>query len=305
MPATQVAIGLNKQAYQDASWHTALDAGIDAANTRLTLAGAASPEAVTTGHWVGQRYFDTTNKRWFVFTGVVGTTAGWVVDNASLAGTVAARAASFPAPVAGHQWVLNSEATLRLAQMYLGGAWESVFNYGRGTEAAKPTLDLPAEGLAYFNTDKGHGEVRVGGAWVDLWPGIKLQKAESAYGGASYGVAMAYVKETAGVTDLNVVVTTPATGSWAILAVGNVVAQGPGGSKSVLQSELHRNAAFVGTRGGSGFPDIPAANIAAVSFDVFAAANSTAYTYKVRAAAQQNNCASIAAGIYTALVRVN
>jgi hypothetical protein len=45
--------------------------------------------------------------------------------------------------------------------------------------------------------------------------------------------------------------------------------------------------------------------VAAPCFDVFAAALSTAYTYKLRAASQQNNSTSVAAGLYAALVRVN
>jgi hypothetical protein len=305
MAVTQTVLGLKKQDYQDPSWQTALNSGFDDATTRLTLAGAASPEGVTTGNWVGQRYFDTTNKRWFMFTGTPGANTGWVIDNVHLAGTVANRATSFPLPIAGHQWVQNAEATLRLQQMYLAGAWANVFNYGAGTNAAKPTLDLPTDGLAYFNTDKGHAELRVASAWVDLWPGMKLQKAESTYTGTAYNAAFAYVKETAGAVDLNVPVVIPATGSWMILVLANVVAAGPNNMKAIFQNEIHEDAVFAGTRGGTGFPDTPTFNIAASAFHVKTApANSTTYTFKMRAASQQNNCQSVAAGIYTALLRV-
>jgi microcystin-dependent protein len=78
MPATQVAIGLNKQDYGDGDWHTPLNAGIDEANTRLTLNGTTSPAGVVTGRWKGQRYFQSDVVAWWVFNGTVGTTTGWV-----------------------------------------------------------------------------------------------------------------------------------------------------------------------------------------------------------------------------------
>lgn len=308
MGITQLAVGLKKQDQNDKAWHAALNSGFDDNNTRLTLAGAASPEGVTTGHWVGQRYWDTTNKRWFVFTGTPTQNTGWIVEKATNAGTVAARGTAFANPVEGNLWALNRTKN-KLLQVFVGsgpGAWENFFGYEMGSEAELPVDDLQ-DGFVFFNTDKKHPVGRVAGNWVDFWPEIKLEKAESTYAFTSYGAAFVYVKETGGVNDLNVVVTTPAVGQWRIIAVGNVVANGPGGSsKAVLQAELHRNAVFVGTRGGTGFPDIAAIHsIAASCFDIFTTpAASTAYTYKLRAASQVNNCQSVAAGIYVGMIRV-
>lgn len=81
MATTQVPIGLNKQDAGDVDWHAALNAGIDACNSRLTLvsgAGTFDPNGVEIGRWQGQRYFEAVSAAWWVFAGTVGTNTGWV-----------------------------------------------------------------------------------------------------------------------------------------------------------------------------------------------------------------------------------
>lgn len=79
MPATQVSIGLNKQAAGDSAWDVALNAGIDEANTRLTYSGTLSPEGLLLGRWLGHRYFQRTHVAFWIYTNpVLNTTTGWV-----------------------------------------------------------------------------------------------------------------------------------------------------------------------------------------------------------------------------------
>lgn len=76
MAATQVPIGLNKQAKGDTGWDTALDSGIDDANTRLTLNGDGNPQGVVAAFWLGQKYYDTTNDELYFATAFDGTPGG-------------------------------------------------------------------------------------------------------------------------------------------------------------------------------------------------------------------------------------
>jgi len=78
MAVTQLPIGVNKQDANDPAWHTALNSGFDSLDGRLRYTGAANPEGAFIGRWVGQLHFDTLSYALSVFTGVVGTTTGWV-----------------------------------------------------------------------------------------------------------------------------------------------------------------------------------------------------------------------------------
>lgn len=79
MPATQVPIGLNKQAVTDLDWHTPLNAGIDAANTRLTYSGNLDPNGLLVGYWLGHKYLQVSHVAWWVYTNpVLGVNTGWV-----------------------------------------------------------------------------------------------------------------------------------------------------------------------------------------------------------------------------------
>jgi hypothetical protein len=89
---TTLPIGLNKQAYQDASWHTGLDAGFDEANTRLTLSGVATPEGSVIGRFKGQHFFRTDTKQVYRFNGTLNTNTGWVLQEMDASQVVASGA---------------------------------------------------------------------------------------------------------------------------------------------------------------------------------------------------------------------
>jgi hypothetical protein len=63
MAATQLPkSGLIKQAFKDKQWDAALDAGFDAWEGRIGVAGNGSPVGVAQGFYIGQTYYDTAAK---------------------------------------------------------------------------------------------------------------------------------------------------------------------------------------------------------------------------------------------------
>jgi hypothetical protein len=186
-----------------------------------------------------------------------------------------------------------------------GGAW-ILFGVGSGTQAARPAAAAANLGLLYGNTDDKVVQRSTGAAWVDLWPPLLLQKAESTDAALAYTNAYAYVRNSAGSADLSLDVVTPARGTWQILALAIVKAAGPGGSnKSMLQANLHRGGVAVGQEAGSSHPDYSGSTFdySAMPIDLFNATAGVTYTYKVQARSRSNNSQSVAAGIFTALIK--
>ena len=73
-------LALATQTKGTANWHTPLEVGFQAAEDRLTVSGAANPNGVTAGHWVGQRYWETDVFAWWVCSTATGSagTSVWI-----------------------------------------------------------------------------------------------------------------------------------------------------------------------------------------------------------------------------------
>lgn len=112
MPATQLAVGLKTQGYKDPSWHTELDAGLTAANDRLTLSGNVTPEGAVVGYFKGQHYFRTDTKEIYRFNGTLSTNTGWVLQ------TVAGADVSLTGAYATAQALATAFATSRKYNFY-------------------------------------------------------------------------------------------------------------------------------------------------------------------------------------------
>jgi hypothetical protein len=192
--------------------------------------------------------------------------------------------------------------------MYLGGSWSNVFGYAAGVDAAKPTLDLPADGLMYLNSDKGHPEHRVGGAWVDLWPGIKFTQIRSTF---AQGLAEAVANEveaSSGV-DLALTVLTPTLGSWKIfVAASCTVRSALGTLPMTLLSKILEGATPVGSPGYATKLDNNSNFTNVTTLPLYlkdAPAAGVSYTYKVQATVDINPGTHTQTDIYALLLRVN
>ena len=222
-------------------------------------------------------------------------------------GNAAARVA-FATPYTNMLWYETDTRSI----YYYSGAWTLIGVLGiassvsllGGTQAARPTAAGIGAGNFYGNTDDLILQRSDGAAWLDLFPPQALSKSETTYTGQTYTAAMAYVLQSLGV-DMQLQITTPARGNWRIFVVGNVVASSGVANARGLSCELHRGGVRVGTGGGSAQPNNNPVALGAIALDIFTApANSTTYTYKLRAMSDLNNSTSVEAGIYAAMIRV-